>query len=159
MACELPARHERPLSRLFVPDIVQIVVTERIVEAISASTVWRILDADALKPWRRRSWIYPRDPDFYARAAGVLDLYAGIWHGKAVRARLALLLAENPTIPNPEAARLLGVHENTIRNWRKRWATEGWCLDDRPRPGRPRLFSLETVRRRQGGRLRTARAI
>ncbi len=62
VACELPAQHERPLSRLFVPDIV---VTEAIVESISPSTVWRILDADALKPWRRQSWVYPRDPLFW----------------------------------------------------------------------------------------------
>ncbi len=82
VACELPARHERPFSRFFVPDIVDIAVQEGVVESISASTVWRILDADHLKPWRRRSWIYPRDPLFYKRAAPVLDLYAGIWRGK-----------------------------------------------------------------------------
>jgi len=40
-------------------------VTEAIVESISPSTVWRILDADALKPWRRQSWVYPRDPLFW----------------------------------------------------------------------------------------------
>jgi transposase len=80
-------------------------------------------------------------------------------HGQAVRARLVLLLAEDPTITNPEAGRRLGVHENTVRNWRKRWATEGWSLCDRPRAGRPRVFSLARARERQGGRLRTARAI
>ena len=80
-------------------------------------------------------------------------------HGKAVRARLALLLAEAPTLSNPEAGRLLGVHENTIRYWRKRWATEGWTLEDRPRPGRPVVFSLARARRRQGRGLRTARAV
>jgi hypothetical protein len=85
VACELPSRHERPLSRLFVPDIVDIAVGEGVVESISASTVWRILDRDHLKPWRRRSWIYPRDPLFYERAAPVLDLYAGIWRGKPLR--------------------------------------------------------------------------
>jgi hypothetical protein len=97
VACELPARCDRPLSRLFVPDIVEIVVAERLVEAISASTVWRILDADALKPWRRRSWIYPRDPDFYAKAAVVLDLYAGIWHGKPLREGEFVISADEKT--------------------------------------------------------------
>jgi len=82
IACEIPARHERPLSRLFIPDIVDIALAEGVVEAISPATVWRILAADALKPWRQRSWIYPRDPLFYERAAPALDLYAGKWRGK-----------------------------------------------------------------------------
>jgi hypothetical protein len=97
VACELPARYDRPLSRLFVPDIVEIILEERIVETISASTVWRILDADALKPWRHRSWIYPRDPDFYARAAAVLDLYAGIWRGRPLRKGEFVISADEKT--------------------------------------------------------------
>ena len=62
-------------------------------------------------------------------------------HGQATRARLAVLLYENRAIENREAARLLGVHENTIRRWRKRWVEEGFSLEDKPRPGRPRSFS------------------
>ena len=77
--------------------------------------------------------------------------------GKAVRARLALLLAESPTISNPAAARLLGVHENTVYNWRKRWATQEWTLSDRPRSGRPPVFSPARARGREGRRLRVAR--
>ena len=84
------------------------------------------------------------------REAAALVRRRQVPHGKAVRARLVRLLAENPTIPNPEAARLLGVHENTIRNWRKRWATQGWTLEDRPRCGRPRVFSLARARGGQG---------
>lgn len=49
--------------------------------AISSSTVRRWLHADAIKPWRYRSWIFPRDPDFAAKAARVLDLYARVWDG------------------------------------------------------------------------------
>ena len=45
-------------------------------QSISASTVRRWLAADAIKPWQHRSWIFPRDPDFAAKAARVLDLYA-----------------------------------------------------------------------------------
>ena len=48
---------------------------------ISSSTVRRWLHADAIKPWRYRSWIFPRDPDFAAKAARVLDLYARTWNG------------------------------------------------------------------------------
>lgn len=76
---------------------------------------------------------------------------------KAQRARLARLLAENPKLSNPEAGRLLGVHENTVRYWRKRWCREGFRLDDKPRPGRPPIFSPEADRGHQGRGLRTAR--
>ena len=44
--------------------------------------VRRWLAADAIKPWRHRSWIFPRDPDFAAKAARVLDLYARVWEGR-----------------------------------------------------------------------------
>jgi hypothetical protein len=45
----------------------------------SLSTVWRVLDRDAIKPWRYRNWIFPRDPNFSENAGRVLDLYAGSW--------------------------------------------------------------------------------
>ena len=35
---------------------------------ISRSTVWRILDADAIKPWQYEYWIFPRDPHFAEKA-------------------------------------------------------------------------------------------
>ncbi len=76
IACELPATLEVPLSRLFVPDIRAEVIRRGIVASISTSTIWRWLDEDAIRPWTFRSWIFPRDPDFEAKAARVLDLYA-----------------------------------------------------------------------------------
>ena len=45
-----------------------------VVAAISAATVWRTLRSDAIRPWFHRSWIFPRDPQFAAEAAVVLDL-------------------------------------------------------------------------------------
>ena len=54
---------------------------EAAVGPISRSTVWRILDRDALKPWRYQLWIFPRDPAFAVKAGRVLDLYAGWWEG------------------------------------------------------------------------------
>ena len=56
-------------------------MAEGLAVSVSASTVRRWLAADAIKPWRHRSWIFPRDPDFAAKAARVLDLYARIWDG------------------------------------------------------------------------------
>jgi hypothetical protein len=55
---------------------------ERGVSDASASTIGRWLAQDAIKPWRYRSWIFPRDPDFLQKAGRVLDLYAGRWEGK-----------------------------------------------------------------------------
>jgi hypothetical protein len=49
---------------------------------IGRTTVWEILDADAIKPWQYEHWIFPRAPDFFAKAAVVLDLYEGYWQGE-----------------------------------------------------------------------------
>lgn len=84
VACELPRTLEVPLSRLFVPDIAREVMGRGIVASISGSTVWRWLDADAIRPWTYRSWIFPRDPLFEAKAGVVLDLYARQFEGKAL---------------------------------------------------------------------------
>lgn len=97
VACELPAQRNEPLSRLFIADIRRIVIAEKHVEAISTSTIWRILDADALKPWRRRSWIWSRDPHFFERAAPVLDLYQGMWQGRRLRSDEFVISADEKT--------------------------------------------------------------
>ena len=97
IACELPAQHHEPLSRLYVPDIQRIVIAEKHVAAISRATIWRMLDADALKPWRCRSWIWPRDPLFFERAAPVLDLYQGFWKGRRLRADEYVISADEKT--------------------------------------------------------------
>jgi hypothetical protein len=45
-----------------------------LVASISGSTVWRWLNADAIRPWRHRCWIFPRDPQFAFKAGRLLDL-------------------------------------------------------------------------------------
>ena len=72
-----PPNGEVPLSRWSSPELAAQARPEGLVESMSASTVRRWLAADAIKPWQYRSWIFPRDPDFAAKAARVLDLYAG----------------------------------------------------------------------------------
>jgi len=84
IACELPSRLDLPLSRLFVPDIKAEVIRRGIVASISGSTIWRWLDDDAIRPWTFRSWIFPRDPAFEAKAGRVLDLYGRRFGGKAL---------------------------------------------------------------------------
>ena len=65
--------------------------------AVSASTLWRILDRDALKPWRHRSWLFPRDPCFAEKAGRVLDLYAGWWGGLPLSPADCVISADEKT--------------------------------------------------------------
>src|SRR6266567_847311 len=81
LACELPHRLGLPLSRLSIEEIRQHVIAQGLVAEISGATLWRWLSSDALRPWQHRSWIFPRDPNFAAKAGPVLDLYERIWEG------------------------------------------------------------------------------
>jgi transposase len=81
LACALPAESGVPLSRWSGPDLAR-ELSGRCQLAVSPSTIGRWLAGDALKPWQHRSWISVRDPEFAARAAPVLDLYAGIRDGR-----------------------------------------------------------------------------
>lgn len=61
----------------------------------------------------------------------------------ARRARLALELAANPALSNPEAGRRVGLHPNAVRYWRKTWCSGPLRLTDLPGRGRkPRLPPL-----------------
>jgi hypothetical protein len=86
-----------PLARLHVPDIRTEVLRRGLVAAISDTTIWRWLTEDAIAPWRQRSWIFPRDPDFEAKAGRVLDLYAGRFEGRRLRRREYVLSADEKT--------------------------------------------------------------
>ena len=97
LACELPARLGVPLSRLHVSDIGAEVIGRGIVAEISGTTIWRWLSDDAIRPWRQRSWIFPRDPHFEAKAGRVLDLYAGRWDGKTLGKRDFVISADEKT--------------------------------------------------------------
>jgi transposase len=122
LACELPATSGVPLSRWSCAELAYELVTRGALAGISASTVWRILHDDAIRPWFHRSWIAPRDPDFAAKAATVLDLYARIFEGEELDANDYVICADektsiqarcrcHPTLP-PGRSRLMRVeHE------------------------------------------------
>ena len=84
IACALPAETGVPLARWSAAELATQAVTRGVVKGVSASTVRRWLNADAIKPWQCRSWIFPRDPDFAVKAARVLDLYDRVWDGRAL---------------------------------------------------------------------------
>jgi len=96
VACERVAETKQPLSRQSLADI-----TARSRKAlgtpISRSTVWRMLETDALKPWRYKYWIFPRDPHFAEKAGPILDLYAGMWQGQPLGPRDYILSADEKT--------------------------------------------------------------
>jgi hypothetical protein len=74
-----------PLSRLSVADVARHAQSTGLVACISNSTVWRWLHEDAIRPWQHRCWIFPRDPQFQAKAGRILDLYERRWQGQALR--------------------------------------------------------------------------
>lgn len=97
LACQLPAELGLPLSRFSHADIARQAVQRGIVASISGRTVWRWLDADAIKPWRYRSWIFPRDPRFAEKAGRVLDLYQGVWEGQPLGPNDYVISADEKT--------------------------------------------------------------
>jgi len=85
LACQLPAATGVPLSRWTGPELLAEVTRAGAGDELSASSVLRILAEHPVKPWQYRSWIYPRDPGFEAKAAVILDLYQGFYQGKRLR--------------------------------------------------------------------------
>jgi len=78
LACELPCDSGLPLSRYSIPELKREVLRRGLVASIGETTLWRWLDEDAIRPWRHRSWIFPRDPEFESKAGRILDLYEGV---------------------------------------------------------------------------------
>jgi len=105
MACELPSVYGLPLSRFSAAELAREAVTRGIVATISGATVWRWLHQDAIRPWQYRSWIFPRDPDFAAKAGRVLDLYAGVWENAPLGPDDFVLCADEKTSIQARARR------------------------------------------------------
>jgi len=97
LACELPSQHQVPLSRWSVSEIGRHAVESGLVARISDTTVWRWLHEDAIRPWQHRCWIFPRDPDFAAKAGRLLDLYEGVWQDQPLREDEFVLSADEKT--------------------------------------------------------------
>ena len=97
LACELPGEAGLPFSRFSGTDIAREAVRRGLVASISGRTVWRWLEADAIRPWSYRSWIFPRDPRFAEKAGRVLDLYQGVWEGAALGPEDYVISADEKT--------------------------------------------------------------
>jgi hypothetical protein len=96
VACEAVSQTKLPLSRLSTSDLAERAAAA-LGRSISPSTVWRILDTDAIKPWRYKYWMFPRDPKFSEKAGRVLDLYAGSWEGSRLGRREYIISSDEKT--------------------------------------------------------------
>lgn len=98
LACERPAERNVPLSRYSLAEIAaEVAAVSNGDPCPSRSSVWRLLRHDALRPWRYRCWIFPRDPHFLELAGPVLDLYSCIWQGRPLWADEYVLSADEKT--------------------------------------------------------------
>jgi transposase len=75
LASDSTADHDCPTTRWSLDDLARQLVNEAAVEAMSRSTVWRILDSADLKPHRSVYWLNSHDPDFDAKAKAICALY------------------------------------------------------------------------------------
>jgi hypothetical protein len=96
--CEILKEHEQPLSRFALTDLQPLVLARTNLSHLSQTSLGRILDQHALKPWQYRYWLFPHDPDFVAKACVILDLYAGWWHGQRLGPHEYVLSADEKTI-------------------------------------------------------------
>jgi len=99
LACERPADRDVPLSRYSLSELtVELGHRLGAEEGVPSRTaIWRLLAHDALRPWRYRCWIFPRDPHFLEAAGPVLDLYACWWQGQPLWADEYVLCADEKT--------------------------------------------------------------
>ena len=122
MACELPATSGVPLSRWHAPDLARAAIEQGMVASISDTTIWRWLSADAIRPWQYRSWVFPRDPDFAAKAGRALDLYHRRFEGEPLgegdfvvcadeKTSVQARLRKHPTAPTAPARTMHVEHE------------------------------------------------
>lgn len=96
--CEILHEQPPPLSRFALSDLGQLVRPRTGLSQLSQASLGRILDQNALKPWHYRYWLFPRDPDFVAKAGVVLDLYAGLGQGQRWGVNEYVLSADEKTI-------------------------------------------------------------
>ena len=61
LACQLPAATGVPLSRWTGPELLAELTQAGVADALSVSSVLRILAEHPVKPWQYQSWISPRD--------------------------------------------------------------------------------------------------
>ena len=86
LACQLPADTGVPLARWTGPELARELAAQGLASApMSVTSLLRILAQNPVKPWQYQSWIFPRDPNFEAKATVILDLYQGFYGGEPLQ--------------------------------------------------------------------------
>ena len=109
---------------------------------------------DALRPWRHRSWIFPRDPHFARKAGCVIDLYRRRWKGAALGPRDYVLCIDektsiqarrrkHPSLP-PAPGRPIYVEHEYVRAGALAYLAAWTCIE----PDCSAAASAKTVSRR-----------
>jgi transposase len=78
LACELPDLCDRSLSTWDCGELARTLIRDGVTDAISSSSVQRILASQKLRPWRVHHWLspkVPRDDAFRATVQNICDLY------------------------------------------------------------------------------------
>jgi Homeodomain-like domain len=63
------------------------------------------------------------------------------------RFSLVLLLHEQPSLGNEEAAEAVGLSARQVQRWRSRWVAGDFSIEDRPGRGRKAAFSPFWIKR------------
>jgi transposase len=122
VACELPRTRGVPLARWSLAELRDELLASGLVSQVSTTTLWRWLAEDPIKPWQHHSWIFPRDPNFAAKATVVLDLYQRGFEGAPLGASEYVISADektsiqarcrcHPTLPPAQAQAMRVEHE------------------------------------------------
>jgi hypothetical protein len=75
LATSTTAAHDCAASRWSLDDLAMTLVNQHAAQAMSRSTIWRVLQATDLKPHRSVYWLNSHDPDFDAKAQDICRLY------------------------------------------------------------------------------------
>ncbi len=75
IATSEPADYDNPATRWSLNDIAATILNDAYHEAMSRSTIWRILEEADLKPHKSVYWLNSHDPDFDAIAREIGQLY------------------------------------------------------------------------------------
>lgn len=77
IASSLPQDHDRCVTRWNLDEIVTALLETLGTDAISRSSIWRILQEVDLKPHKSEYWLNSHDDDFDAKAQRICQLYVG----------------------------------------------------------------------------------
>lgn len=107
LASSATSEHNCAASQWSLDDLAAELVNRHADEAMTRSTIWRVLEAADLKPHRSVYWLNSHDPDFDAKAEDICKLYVQApvlyQHGELVlctdeKTGMQILQRKHPTI-------------------------------------------------------------